>query len=118
LVTDPHPTCPRCSSSVGPFAVSDQGCVHCKAVSFPFERALRLGPYDGLLREVILRMKQPGGEGLAEAVADLWAENLAVRLRPLKPSLVLPVPLHWTRWFSRGFNQSEALARRLAKKLK
>jgi ComF family protein len=117
LTNDPHSTCPRCSSSVGPFAASEEGCVQCRELSLGFDRALRLGPYEGLLREVILRMKHQAGEGLAEAVANLAAERLADRLRPLQPSLVMSIPLHWTRRLARGFNQSETLARRLAKEL-
>src|SRR5262245_48779004 len=62
LTRDPHPTCPRCGSTVGPFADVSQGCPGCRGRTFGFSRALRLGPYDGLLRAVVLRMKHPPGE--------------------------------------------------------
>src|SRR5262245_30882095 len=55
LTTDPHRTCPRCSSAVGPYVPLDDGCTKCRGVSLGFDRALRLGPYDGLLRDLILR---------------------------------------------------------------
>src|SRR4029450_10970964 len=63
LLLDPHATCPRCSSTVGPFIDLSTGCPACRDTNLAFDRALRLGPYDGLLREVVLRMKQRGGEG-------------------------------------------------------
>jgi ComF family protein len=114
LTADPHPTCPRCAGTVGPFAHVAEGCGRCRGETFHFERVLRLGPYEGLLREVILRMKQLAGEGLAEAMGDLWAERLAPGLGEVRPDLIVPVPLHWWRRLSRGYNQSGALARRLA----
>jgi ComF family protein len=70
-----------------------------------------------LLREVILRLKYSSGEELAELLGDLWAENAASRLRELTADTVIPVPLHWWRHWRRGYNQSEALARALAREL-
>lgn len=109
--------CPRCASTVGPFTASADGCVICRHERFHFDRVLRLGPYNGLLREVILRVKYGKEETLAEIVGELWARSLAERLEQ-RPEVVVPVPLHWTRTWSRGFNQSEVLARALARHLK
>jgi ComF family protein len=117
LTVDPFPTCPRCSSTVGPHLLLEDGCPECRPHAFAFDGAFRMGPYDGLLREVILRMKQWTGEDLAEVIAGLWAKRMAERLTPLQPQVVIPVPLHWTRRWRRGFNQSEILARCLAKLL-
>jgi ComF family protein len=96
----------------------DKRCVHCRDDTFQFERALRLGPYDGLLRELILRIKQPTGEMLAEMLGALWAEHAEGRLRELGVDVIVPVPLHWRRCWSRGYNQSEAVARALADRLR
>ncbi|HKI34523.1 MAG TPA: ComF family protein [Gemmataceae bacterium] len=117
LTVDPHGQCPRCAGSVGPFAEVADGCPHCRGTSFPFDTVLRLGPYEGRLREVILRMKHAAGEALAELVGELWAGCAEARLRGLAADLVVPVPLHWRRRWRRGYNQSEALARPLAARL-
>lgn len=77
-----------------------------------------MAPYTGLLREVVLRMKQPNSEALTEVVGALWARQCAPRLQSFAPDLVVPVPLHWTRRWWRGFNQSEILARCLATELR
>lgn len=118
LTTDPHPTCPRCACTVGPFVVLEGGCTHCRDGRFPFERVVRLGPYAGLLRDVILRLKHATGEGLAELTGELWAEHSGPRLQELGAEVVVPVPLHWWRRWQRGYNQSEALARALAARLR
>jgi ComF family protein len=102
---------------VGPHVALDGGCVRCRDESFAFERVLRLGPYEGLLREVILRMKHAAGEGLTEVLGDLWAGHAELPLRSVAADVVVPVPLHWRRRWARGYNQSEALARAIADRL-
>ena len=118
LVTDPHAACPRCGNSVGPHADTAGGCPRCRDSRLPFERALRLGPYEGKLREIILRMKRRDGELAAEAFARLWAAAIEPRLRGLGATAVVPVPLHWRRRWRRGFNQTEPPARALAERLR
>jgi ComF family protein len=120
LSTDPFATCPRCAATVGPFALAtlEDGCTHCWVSSFHFEHAIRLGPYDGLLRDVILRMKHLRGEYLAETLGQLWAELAAPRLREARADVVIPIPLHWWRQWRRGYNQSAALAHALAEGLR
>lgn len=76
-----------------------------------------MGPYQGLLREAILRMKFAPGEGLAELLAPHWAERMEPRLQPFHPDLVIPVPLHWRRRWQRGFNSNEIFAQALAQRL-
>lgn len=111
LAADAHPICPRCASTLGPGVASGNDCARCRGQSFRFDRAYRLGPYDGLRREVILRMKQGRYEGLADAAGELWAARDAARLRAEGVALVVPVPLHWWRRFARRYNQAESLAR-------
>jgi ComF family protein len=119
LTTDPFSSCPRCAATIGPFALAtlQDGCTYCRGKSFRFERVMRLGPYDGLLRDVILRLKHLQGDVLAELVGELWAEHAEARLRDLHADVVVPVPLHWWRRWRRGYNQSLALARGLAARL-
>jgi ComF family protein len=114
LTTDPDTICPRCAGTVGPYTHLDGGCTACRNLSFAFERVLRLGPYDGVLREAILRLKHASGEGLAEALGLLWGAHTGANLRAAGATVVVPVPLHWRRHWQRGYNQSEALARSLA----
>jgi ComF family protein len=117
LVTDPYPSCLRCASTIGPFIHQGDGCPRCRDLSYHFERTNRLGPYDGLLRELVLRVKQPSGESLADHLGALWAEQAESSLRSLGADLVIPVPLHWLRYWQRGYNQSASLAGALAARL-
>jgi len=118
LAGDPHSACPRCAATIGPHAHVERGCSRCRGESLPFEQALRLGSYGGLLREVVLRLKHSSGEGLAELLGELWAERCRAALVPLAPDLVVPVPLFWWRRWRRGYNQSAAIAHGLGQVLK
>jgi ComF family protein len=114
VFADPHATCPRCAGTIGPYAIVNGRCAACRTEAFAFEQTLRLGPYDGLLREIVLRLKSQRSESLAELLGECWAEQMTPRLAPLALDAIVPVPLHWLRRWSRGYNQSAALARGLA----
>jgi ComF family protein len=118
LFTDSAAVCPRCAVTVGPFAVIDGRCAHCRDESFSFDAALRLGPYDGQLREAVLRMKNHSGEGMAELFGELWAKHAKLAFDALGIDALTPVPLHWRRRWRRGYNQSEAVAHGLAARLR
>ncbi len=117
LFHDPHLVCPRCAARVGPFAVRDGSCAACRQNPVPFSAAVRLGPYDGPLREAVLRLKSARSEGLAELLGEQLAERRRERLADLGIEAVVPVPLHWRRRLVRGYNQSAAIAQGLASRL-
>jgi ComF family protein len=114
LTADPHLICPRCAAPVGPHVPLGSGCTGCRGTTLHFEQVIRLGPYEGVLREVVLRLKHAPGALLAELLGERWAVWGAARLGTVQADVVIPVPLHWLRRFRRGYNQSEALARALA----
>jgi predicted amidophosphoribosyltransferase len=114
LVIDPYPTCPRCASTLGPNLPPSPDCGRCRGQSFAFERVVRLGTYDGIRRDAVLKMKHGYHEGLAEAVGELWAAEALAPLRAVGAGVVVPIALHWRRRWTRGYNQAAALGRALA----
>jgi ComF family protein len=74
--------------------------------------------YDGQLREAVLRIKQVAGDALAEALGTLFARKLRQRWERDGPQVVIPVPLHWRRRLTRGYNQAESVARGIAGELR
>lgn len=111
---DPHDACLRCAATVGPHTDTTDGCLVCRSWSPRFDAAVRLGVYEGRLRDAVLRMKSAAGEGLAETMGRAFWEVARPRLRDLAIGVVVPVPLHWRRRWSRGHNQAEEVARQLA----
>jgi ComF family protein len=55
---------------------------------------------------------------LADWFADRLAEAVRLAFQELQADVVVPVPLHKDRHRERGFNQTELLSKRLAKRLR
>jgi ComF family protein len=111
--------CERCAMPVGPWADRTGGCSECRGKSLGFDGVIALGPYAGPIRHLCLRLKAERNAWLAPWLAAVLAESRAEALRSCVPgdSWVVPIPLHWRRRLRRGYNQSEALALGLSKRL-
>jgi ComF family protein len=111
--------CPRCALKVGPFTDLRGGCASCRNRSLGFDAAFAMGSYDGDLRELCLRLKHERNAWLAPCLSELLVEIRRDACSDLPAdALVVPVPLHWWRYWRRGYNQAEALAEGIAKQLK
>jgi ComF family protein len=125
------PVCPACLAAPEPLA-AEYFCVSCRTPfqnAFPldeegrcalcrnglrgFDAAYSFGAYDGQLRELIHLFKYGRVKTLARPLGELLAAALP---RDERIDAVAPVPLHWRRRWQRGFNQSELLARTIARR--
>ena len=109
--------CPRCALSAGPWADLRGGCSACRGRPLGFDRAIALGPYQGPIREVCLRMKHFQSAWIARWSVDLLIEARGDRLREAEAELIVAVPLHWRRRLRRGYNQADAIAGALSSRL-
>ena len=105
--------CSRCGQALenDPESNEADGCRHCRSSAPPFDAAYSFGIYRGDLRRLIHLLKYERMLPLAQPLADRMTAVLA-RFGPL--DLLAPVPLHWSRRWHRGFNQSSLLAKHLA----
>ncbi len=110
--------CDRCGAPVGPNLDTELGCHVCRTTPFHFDRILRLGIYEDLLRRACLSIKQSGREPLARTLAEfLWFKEQP-QLEALNITRVVSVPRYWLHRIWQGRNPSEVLAEQLAKRLK
>jgi ComF family protein len=111
--------CPRCALQVGPFADLRGGCASCRGRSLGFDASFAMGSYEGELRDLCLQLKHEQNAWLASWLSDLVVEARHDAFSSLpSDALVVPVPLHWWRHWQRGYNQSDALAEGMARRLK
>jgi ComF family protein len=103
-------SCPRCGAATGLHASTAQGCAACRSRRFAFRRAVAPLRYQGVARELILAFKLGRRASLAYVLGDLLCDYLAEGGLSRAADLVVPVPLHWRRRASRGFNQAGLLA--------
>ncbi len=113
MVNDERDPCQRCGMPVGPYARTDE-CLACRTRQFRFKQVVRLGVYEGELRRAVIRGKGRGSEALAESLAALLWQNQEAELRSLNVDFVVPVPQHWTQWFTRPHHQARTIAQILA----
>jgi ComF family protein len=88
-------------------------CALCRTGALGFDAAYCYGVYDGALRKLIHLFKYSRMRALDKPLGAYLALALP---RGKQFDAVVPVPLHWRRRWARGFNQSELLARAIARR--
>lgn len=113
------PVCVFCGIPVpGEVTRSTGICTECRRIPPPYDWARGWGPYEGNLRRLIYRFKFEGDVRLSIPLGELLAEAWANGPDNTRPDWLVPIPCHRRRKRSRGFDQSEKLARRLSRLLK
>ncbi|MDL2268108.1 ComF family protein [Desulfovibrio sp. OttesenSCG-928-G15] len=106
--------CPYCGEAAAWPGLPVAPCTRCLARKPLWSAMIFHGFYEGLLRELILRLKFGGQTLLGHALGSLFCENPAIC--EARVDLVVPIPLHPVRLRQRGFNQALELARPIAAK--
>jgi competence protein ComFC len=88
-------------------------CSLCRNGLRGFDAAYCFGSYEGLLREWIHLYKYGRVKTMVRPLSELAEAALP---RGEQWDAVVPVPLHWRRRWSRGFNQSNLLAHVIARR--
>jgi len=105
---------PWCRGCAAPFEFdrgADAYCAACIA-NPPRHDGIRAAVrYDDLSAQVALRLKYGGKIGLARVIAQQLLRHVPEEMDQL---VITPVPLHWTRIWSRSFNQSALIGKQLA----
>ena len=85
--------------------------------SMDYAYAVALLYYKGSYRNIPRALKYHSNLSIGRFYGALLGRHLASAPHFVDIDLILPVPLHWTRRWSRGYNQAEVLARALASAL-
>jgi ComF family protein len=126
IVSETHSFCPDCWKKVE--FLGDSGCQSCglplqateqttcgACLARPprIARTRAAVAYDELSRSLAVRLKY----GRKVAIARTMARYMAPLVSAGSDRLLVPVPLHRTRLWGRGFNQSALVARELSRRL-
>lgn len=104
--------CRRCGRDASRFALLDGGCAHCRDKTFAFDAIVRAGVYAESLQHMIVAFKN-GRTELDALLGRMAGAALEGGGFERDMDLLVPVPLHWTRRVTRGYNQSLVLAKRI-----
>lgn len=86
-------------------------CRLCRSGLREFDAVYSFGLYEAELRKLIHLFKYEGVRPLKRPLGAWLAQALPLDLRF---DAIVPMPLHWSRWLRRGFNQADLLARELS----
>ena len=101
--------CVTCGLPLG--STEADSCARCLAEPPSLDRMRAAVAYDELPRSIVLKLKYGRKVALAKTMARYMAPLASDRS---DRAIVVPVPLHRGRLWSRGFNQSAIVARQLA----
>ena len=108
------PGCARCGDALDALSAASGAklCRACRLAPPAFERAAACGLYEGRMKEAIHALKYDGLHAAARPLGRMLATAIA-RLAAEVPHelLVVPIPLHRSKYAQRGFNQARLLAR-------
>ena len=107
--------CPRCgmpvAQAVGSFSPGQAGCLSCLNTPPPWLALYAVGPYQGLLRQLLHKAKFSADRSASRVLGHL----LSLACENLPPvDAIVPMPLHPDRLRQRGFNQCYEIGRVLA----
>lgn len=107
--------CYQCADGLDTTGAAPNICGRCLSLRPAFDETHAPFLYDGAVRYLIARLKFGADYKNARLLGSLLAEH--VRSVAEHPELIVPVPLHCSRYRERGFNQALEIARTVAREL-
>lgn len=104
----PERRCPYCAGPPGRLGV----CDHCQTHRINLDAVRVEYAFDGPVRKAIHALKYKQGRYLIPTLRDLCLET--IRVRPLQPDAIVPVPIGPIRLRERGYNQAALIAEAIA----
>ncbi len=108
--------CSFCAAEIRAVNPLGGGCPLCLNADLRFDQTVCLGNYSGLLRELVVKMKNQRDDHLAVRLGQLLADKVSSQPFFESVDLVMPVPTHWSRRLMRGFCAAEILAESVAER--
>lgn len=111
---DPDERCPMCFNLLPEDGIQIcQECLHCPSF---YQRMGSVFDYMGPAASMVKRLKYGNRPYLAQGMAAFMVAQFDRLDWPL-PDALIPVPLSFTHWLERGYNQSALLAEEMGKLL-
>jgi ComF family protein len=113
---NPPPFCHSCGRHLDGKNSVKNICLKCVRKKIHFDRAFSPCLYDGVIKELIHEFKYNGKDYLGRTLSRLMIEFIKEYALPMDClDLIVPVPLHKTRFREREFNQAQILSGYIAK---
>ena len=108
--------CSSCAAVLNQPSPYSQGCASCYRQDLPFELAISVHNYKGLLQHLVITSKNTGDETLMAQLGRLLGQQVKKHPQTADADLMVPIPTHWKRRFlSKGFHAGSLIAQNVEK---
>ena len=109
-----EPVCKKCGKPIR--GSEDEYCMDCIEKKKAFEQGKSVWLHTGRVRWSVYQFKYHNRRIYGEYYAEEMCRLYGNKIREWGIDAIVPVPLHWKRKLSRGYNQAEIVAKALGRK--
>lgn len=110
-----EPRCKKCSKPVD--QEQREYCSDCERKEYHYEYGHSLWVYDSVMKKSISDFKYRYKKEYADFYVDRIVKELGTGINKIAPDVLVPVPIHRSKYRERGYNQAEILAYGIGKEL-
>lgn len=108
--------CDACAAILAQPSPYSRGCASCHGQDFPFQLAVSVHNYEGLLQHLLITAKNTGDETLMAQLGRLLGQQIKQHPQTAEADIMVPIPTHWKRRFlSKGFHAASLIAQNVEK---
>lgn len=110
-----EPRCMKCSKPIG--IEEKEYCSDCERKNYHYDKGYAVWVYNDVLKKSLAEFKYHSRKEYAGFYIDEVVRLYGDRIRKYSPDVIVPVPIHRSKYFERGYNQADILAKGIGKKL-
>jgi len=108
--------CPKCEIKIKKYEISKIKKHNNKHINF--DESMHIFAYEGIIRKMLVEYKFQEKSYLYKTFYKIILKNKKIYGNLKKYDIIIPVPIHKKRKLIRGYNQTELIAREIAKNTK
>lgn len=110
-----EPKCKKCGKSIE--GDDTEYCYDCTRHQHDYEQGVAVFEYDEHIKASIYRFKYKNKREYANFYVQEIVRCYGDKIRSWNPDILIPIPLHKSKYKKRGFNQAEIVAKKVGKEL-
>ncbi|NLK29366.1 MAG: ComF family protein [Clostridiales bacterium] len=115
LIFIQEPRCKKCSKPIT--QEEKEYCLDCEHKNYHFKKGYSIWVYDEIMRLSIAEFKYHNKREYAKFYIEEMVLGYGEQIHKFYPDVIAPIPLHRSKYSTRGYNQAEILARGLGNEL-